>query len=199
MSPEAVSNAAEGDPTSVKTNQPENGEKNPMDKDERIANLEKDRVIMEEEFSKQLGLLGEKHANEAEVAHFWQRKHSELNQQFLKTDADLRVLRHENLARERQREERDREIRTRMSSLVNDRDSMRETYHANRTELQRKEEEIMHLRSQVKGLKDFVSTNSRTDGQVTDEVFAETMQRLGNGLQNWVIQYFRKMKIGIFQ
>jgi hypothetical protein len=35
------------------------------------------------------------------------------------------------------------------------------------------------------------------DGQVTDEVFGEIMQRLGNGLQNWIITNFRRVKIDI--
>ena len=77
-----------------------------------------------------------------------------------------------------------------------DRDTLREGYHLLKMELMHKDDEIARLRTQVKGLKDFVSTNSKTDGQVTDEVFGEMMQRLGNGLQNWVIQNFRKAKIG---
>jgi hypothetical protein len=167
-----------------------------IDKNARIAYLEKDMAMMEEEFSKELDQLGQKLTNESEISAYWQQKHSALNQQFLKTDTDLRMLRHEIATRDKQREERDRDVKTRISSLVLDRDGLKDAYHFAKTELARREEEIQQLRTQVKALKDFVSTNSRTDGQVTDEVFGEMMQKLGNGLQNWVIQNFRRAKIG---
>jgi hypothetical protein len=153
---------------------------------------------MEEEFSRELQQLSEKLTNESDSSKYWQQKHSALNQQFLKTDTDLRILRHEMAGWDKQREDRDKDVKTRISSLMLDRDTLREGYHLLKSDLKHKEEEIIRLRTQVKGLKDFVSTNSRTDGQVTDEVFGEMMQRLGNGIQNWVIQNFRKAKIGTY-
>ena len=36
------------------------------------------------------------------------------------------------------------------------------------------------------------------DEQLADEAFGERMQRLGNGLQNWVITNFRRVKLGMF-
>lgn len=152
---------------------------------------------MEEEFSRELHLLGEKLTNESEISTYWQQKHSALNQQYLKADTDLRVLQHEVASRDKQREDRDRDVKTRISSLMLERDTLREAYHLLKTDLKHKEDEVLRLRSQVKGLKDFVSINSRTDGQVTDEVFGEMMQRLGNGIQNWVIQNFRKARIDL--
>ncbi len=166
------------------------------EKASRIAYLEKEMAIMEEEFSRELQQLGEKLTNESDTSKYWQQKHSALNQQFLNTDTDLRILRHEIGSWDKQQEERDKDIKTRISSLMLDRDTLREGYHLLKSDLKRKDEEISRLRIQVKGLKDFVSTNSRTDGQVTDEVFGDMMQRLGNGIQNWVIQNFRKAKIG---
>jgi hypothetical protein len=56
---------------------------------------------------------------------------------------------------------------------------------------------IKSLQVQVRGLKSFVSTSLKMDEQVTDEAFGERMQRLGNGLQNWVITNFRRVKIGM--
>lgn len=50
----------------------------------------------------------------------------------------------------------------------------------------------------MRGLKEWVSTSTRTDGQTSDEVFGDGMARLGNGLQNWVIVNFRKAKMGEF-
>jgi activating signal cointegrator complex subunit 1 len=182
--------------TASNREQADNGSYGGEDKDARIAYLEKEMAIMEEEFSREIQTLGEKLTNESEISTYWQQKHSALNQQYLKADTDLHVLRHDVAAREKLREDRDKDVKTRISSLMLDRDTLREGYHLLKTELKHKEDEVLKLKSQVKGLKDFVSTNSRTDGQVTDEVFGEMMQRLGNGMQNWVIQNFRKAKLG---
>ncbi|KAI9738443.1 MAG: hypothetical protein M1818_005340 [Claussenomyces sp. TS43310] len=166
-----------------------------VDKASRIAMLEIEMAKMEDEFSRELLQLGEKITNEAETSQYWQQKHSKLHQQFLKVDADLRILRHENSLKEQQREERDRDIKTRISSLVLDRDTLREAYHVQLGDLKAKDQEIVQLRSQIKGLKDFVSVNSRTEGQIADEVLGEMMRGLGSGLQNWVIVNFRKSKM----
>jgi chromosome segregation ATPase len=194
-SPDASVSVSEAEATSS-CEQTEHGSSEIDDKNARIVYLEKDMAMMEEEFSKELDQLRLKLTNESEISAYWQQKHSALNQQFLKTDTDLRMLRHEIATRDKQREERDRDVKTRISSLILDRDGLKDAYHIAKVELTHREEEIQQLRTQVKALKDFVSTNSRTDGQVTDEVFGEMMQKLGNGLQNWVIQNFRRAKIG---
>ena len=175
--------------------QGEHGGSDVDNKNARIAALEKDIAIMEEEFSKELEQLGQKLTTESEITAYWQQKHSALNQQFLKTDADLRVLRHEVASRDKQRDDWDRDAKAFMSMMTG-RDGLKDAYHAAKVELARREEEIQQLRAQVKALKDFVSTNSRTDGQVTDEVFGELMQKLGSGLQNWVALNFRRARIG---
>lgn len=145
------------------------------EKDERIAYLEKEMTIAEREFQRQLDKLS---ANESETATFWQAKHSALNQQFLRTDTELRLLRAEVDVREGEREE------------------LRQGYGVLRRELRERDEEIRRLRGQVRGLKEWVSTSTRTDDQTSDEVFGDGMTRLGNGLQNWVIVNFRKAKLG---
>lgn len=144
------------------------------EKDERIAYLEKEMGIMEREFHRELDKLSQ---NESETATFWQAKHSALNQQYLRTDTELRLLRAEVEVREGEREE------------------LREGWEVLRRELKERDEEIRGLRGQVRGLKEWVSNSTRTDGQECDEVFGEGMARLGNGLQNWVIVNFRKAKI----
>jgi hypothetical protein len=64
--------------------------------------------------------------------------------------------------------------------------------------LDQKEEEVVELKAQVRGLKEWVSVSTRADGetQTSDEVFGEGMARLGNGLQNWVLVNFRRAKLG---
>ena len=147
------------------------------ERDERIAALEREMARMEREFTRELDKLSQ---NESETATFWQSKHSALNQQFLRTDTELRLLRSEVEVREAEREE------------------LRQGWEVLRRELKERDDEIRGLRGQVRGLKEWVSTSTRTDGQTSDEVFGDGMARLGNGLQNWVIVHFRKAKMGEF-
>jgi rubrerythrin len=167
-------------------------------KDKKIAELEKEIATMEDEFERELTQLSHKLTNENETAVFWQQKHSTLNQTFLKVDTDLRLLRQEVSAFQQGREERDRDIKTRISSLMLDRDAFREAYNEAMGDLRGKEEMIRELQGQVRGLKSWVSVSSKMDEQLADEAFGERMQRLGNGLQNWVITNFRRVKIGRF-
>ncbi|KAG8419338.1 hypothetical protein J3458_004213 [Metarhizium acridum] len=144
------------------------------EKDDRIAYLEREMDIMEREFQRELDKLSQ---NESETATFWQAKHSALNQQYLRTDTELRLLRAEVDVREAEREE------------------LRQGWEVLRRELKERDDEMRGLRSQIRGLKEFVSTSTRTDGQTSDEVFGDGMARLGNGLQNWVITNFRRTKL----
>lgn len=146
------------------------------DKDERIEYLENEMTIMEREFHRELDKLSQ---NESETATFWQAKHSALNQQFLRTDTELRLIRAEVEVREGEREE------------------LREGWAVLRRELKERDDEIRGLRGQVRGLKEWVSSSTRTEGQTCDETFGDGMTRLGNGLQNWVIVNFRKAKLNL--
>ncbi|KAG5982355.1 hypothetical protein E4U55_002021 [Claviceps digitariae] len=144
------------------------------EKDERIAILEKEMAVMRQDFSRQLHELRQ---SESETATFWQAKHSALNQQFLRTDTELRVLRSEAESQEAERRE------------------LRQGWDLLRREVKARDDEICLLKSQVRDMKKFLSTSTRTDGQTTDEVFGDGMARLGNGLQNWVITHFRRAKL----
>ena len=110
-------------------------------------------AIMEEAFARELQQLGEKLNNESDTSKYWQQKHSALNQQFLKTDTDLRILRHEAAGWDKQREERDKDVKTRISSLMLDRDTLREGYHLLKSDLKHKDEEISRLRTPSQRLK----------------------------------------------
>lgn len=190
------------DSASIKSVTDGNGSENEDDadsgsKDKKIAKLEREMATMENKFEQELSQLSHKLTNESETALFWQQKHSTLNQTFLKTDTDLRLLRQEVSTFQQSRDERDRDIKTRISSLLLDRDAFREAYNEAMGELRAKDDVVKALQGQVRGLKSFVSTSSKMDEQVTDEAFGEYMQRLGNSLQNWVITNFRRAKIGI--
>lgn len=146
-------------------------------KEETIDKLQAEMNLMEREFQRELDKLSQ---NESETATFWQTKHSVLNQQFLRADTELRLIRSEVEVRDAEREE------------------LRHGWEIMQREIKEKDAEVRGLKSQVRGLKEFVSTSTRTDGQTSDEVFGDGMARLGNGLQNWVIQHFRKAKLGKF-
>ncbi|KAJ2905252.1 hypothetical protein MKZ38_005954 [Zalerion maritima] len=148
-------------------------------RDERIASLEKELQVMENEFARELERAS---AAESETASFWQGKHSAVHTAYLRADTELRLLRAEVEVREAERGE------------------LREGWEMMRREAREREEVIRELRGQVRGLKEWVSKEARVDGgggSVSDEVFAEGMGRLANGLQNWVIVHFRKSKIDL--
>ncbi|ROW04215.1 hypothetical protein VSDG_00814 [Cytospora chrysosperma] len=147
------------------------------EKDKRIASLERELSAMETEFKRELDKLSQ---SESETASFWQAKHSALNQQFLRTDMELRLLKEEIRAREADTEAASRGWRDALEM-----------------ELKQKNDEIRDLKAQVRGLKEWVSASTRADGTTSDEVFGAGIANLGNGLQNWVITNFRKSKIDL--
>jgi hypothetical protein len=160
-------------------------EKEIEEKDAKIASLEKELAVMEDEFERELTSLSHKFTNENETSVFWQQKHSSLHQSFLKVDTELKLLRQEfSQLSGRDTVERERDVKTRISSLVMDRDAFREAYNEAMGELRDKEVEVEMLRGQVRGLKSFVSRSGVVGEQVADEVFGEGMGRLGNGVQN---------------
>ncbi|GAP83829.2 hypothetical protein SAMD00023353_0502430 [Rosellinia necatrix] len=112
--------------------------------------------------------------NESETASYWQAKYSSLNQQFLRVDTELRVLRTEVDVREAEKTE------------------LREEWELLQREISERDNEVRLLRSQITGLKQWVSTNTKKSDQASDEEFGEAIARLRNGLQNWAVSHFRK-------
>lgn len=146
------------------------------EKDDKIAELQRELVQLEAEFARQVELLSQ---NESETAAFWQTKHSNLNQQFLRTDTELRLLRAEVDVRDAEREE------------------FKEGWDLLKRELRERDDEVRRLQALNRGLKEQVSTSTRAyHEQTSDDQFGDDMARLGNGLQNWIIVHFRKAKIG---
>ncbi|KAK8130226.1 hypothetical protein PG999_002606 [Apiospora kogelbergensis] len=147
------------------------------EKDDRIAELQWELVQLEAEFARQVELLSQ---NESETAAFWQAKHSGLNQQFLRTDTELRLLRAEVDVRDAEREE------------------LKEGWDVLKRELRERDDEVRRLQALNRGLKEQVSTSTRAyHEQTSDDQFGDDMARLGNGLQNWIIVHFRKAKIDL--
>ena len=170
-------------------------------RDKRIAELE----AMMADYERTLAQMKEeKRQEESETAAHWQQKYSSLYKTYLNTDTDLRLLRQEASSFQKGREDRDRDYKTTISTLMQEREGFREAYNLAMGEKCVKDQaikelqiQIKELQSQVWGLKNFVSASSKMDEQVTDEFFAEQMQRLGNSLQNWVITNFRRAKLGM--
>ncbi|RTE83362.1 hypothetical protein BHE90_002182 [Fusarium euwallaceae] len=140
------------------------------EKDEKIAYLEKEMGIMEREFHRELDKLSQ---NESETATFWQAKHSALNQQFLRTDTELRLLRAEVEVREGEREE------------------LREGWEVLRRELKERDNEIRGLRGQTcdevfgdgmarlgNGLQNWVIVNFRKAKIKLDELDEATLAEI---------------------
>ncbi|KAK4214462.1 AKAP7 2'5' RNA ligase-like domain-containing protein [Rhypophila decipiens] len=185
-----------------------------VEKTNRISHLERELLIMESEFTRELDKLSR---SESETSSFWQAKYSSLNQQYLRTDTELRLLRSEqqqqqqqqqtssseksqNQERERQeqqqqqqQQQQEREAAAAAAALF------RSRYESLARQLRERDDEIRTLQGQIRGLKEWVSTSTRSDGtaQTSDEVFGEGMARLGNSLQNWVLVNFRRAKIEI--
>ncbi|ELQ37127.1 hypothetical protein OOU_Y34scaffold00618g17 [Pyricularia oryzae Y34] len=139
------------------------------EKDQRIAALERE--------------LDSLSHNESERAAFWQVQHSNLHQQFLRTDTELRLLRAEADLR------------------AAERDELRQDWDAARRDLAARECEVVDLRGQVRGLKEWLANSTRSaygggGDAPADDVFADGFSRLYNGLQNWIISNFRRTKLG---
>jgi hypothetical protein len=160
----------------------------------KIVEVEKELDTMATEFEKELTQLSHKLTNERETSQFWQQKHTSLHQTYLNTDTSLRLLRSELAAIQTSTsttQERDRGMKI-------ERDSYREAYTETLKEVAEREEEIQMLRTQVRGLKSWVSKGGqRGEEQVSDELIGERWAMLGNGLQNWVIVNFRRVKVGM--
>ncbi|KAI2468256.1 hypothetical protein F4781DRAFT_275694 [Annulohypoxylon bovei var. microspora] len=144
------------------------------EKDDKIAELKRELTVMEAEFTRELDKLCQR---EGETASFWQTKHASLNQQFARIDTELQLLRTEVDVREAERAE------------------LREGWEILRRELKERDDEIRSLKGHIAGLKQWVSTSTARGHQTSDEEFGDSMTKLGNGLQNWVIVHFRRTKL----
>ncbi|KAI0205484.1 hypothetical protein F4808DRAFT_234792 [Astrocystis sublimbata] len=138
---------------------------------DKIAELKRDLADNEANFTHTLDQLSQ---NESETSNYWQSRCSSLNQQFLRADTELRVL------------------RTEVDVRVAEKIELCEEYELLHEKLGERDSEIRSLRTQISGLKQWVSTNTKKSDQTSDEEFGDTIAKLRNGLQNWAVSHFRK-------
>ena len=125
---------------------------------------------------------------------FWQGKHGEIQDKYLKAESEARVLRANMFERDHLRKN---EWERKHEHLLAERDRCQDGYHAIQKTLREREDEIQQLRHHILGLKRNISTWTKVEGQVSDDVFTERIRTLGHDLQNWTINNFRRAKKGM--
>lgn len=162
---------------------------------EKVKQLEEELKVMEDAFRKEHDQLSKRAIDESERAALAQERYSDVHRDFLNKDTELKML---LMDVERQLGERERKTKYEWEAgYRQDRRKIEEALIEARIEAQNKEEENAVLRRQVLGLKEFVSTNRRTEGQVTDDVIAMRVKKLDGDLQNWVLSNFRRLHLGV--
>lgn len=131
-------------------------------------------------------------AEHARETTYWSNKHEEVHGQYLKAESDYRILQAGVADRNSMWK---REWERKNEHLLEERDRCRDGYHTARRVADELEDENQALRRQVLELKHSISTSTRTEGQVTDDVFREKVQNLGHDVQNWTINNFRRKDI----
>lgn len=126
---------------------------------------------------------------------FWKQKHDDVEDQYLKAESEVRILRANRADRDAMWR---REWERKNEHLLIERDRCREDYHTAQKTIQEREEEIQELSRRILGLKRNISTWTKLEGQISDDVFAEKIKTLGHDLQNWTINNFRRAKIGTY-
>ena len=169
-----------------------------MDKDALIARLSTSNALLEADFVTELSHLSTKLAQKSDELAELRDENQDLKDNLEGLGADFEAIRGERdeyrEAFER-KEALERENKTRISSLLIERDSLRGKYEAARAAAQDKDDEVELLRKQVQGLKQWVSSSGRTEGQVTDSAIRTSVSDLAAGLQNWVLKNFRRSKL----
>ena len=124
----------------------------------------------------------------------WQGKHDEIKEKYLKAESEARILRANMFDRDHLWK---KEWERKHEHLLAERDRFQDGYHAAQKTLREREDEIQQLRHHILGLKRDISTWTKVEGQVSDDVFTERIRTLGHDLQNWTIINFRRAKKGM--
>ncbi|KAI9718256.1 MAG: hypothetical protein M1812_004246 [Candelaria pacifica] len=158
-----------------------------------LENYKDDLQAVRASYDDVIADLRAKLSTEAQDKHFWSRKHEEVHREYLRTESDYRGLQTTMIDRDSQWKA---EWERKQAHVLLERDRCRESAHAAQKIARDRDDEVLELRRQVLDLKHSISTSTRTEGQITDDAFRDRIQRLGHDLQNWVINNFRKAKIG---
>ncbi|KAL8366027.1 hypothetical protein RB595_004691 [Gaeumannomyces hyphopodioides] len=87
------------------------------------------------------------------------------------------------------------DLRRELKELRDERGHLRSGLDTSRRDLAARDREVADLKGQVRGLKDWLATSTRAAGVApADDVFADGFSRLFNGLQNWLVGSFRRVK-----
>ncbi len=122
---------------------------------------------------------------------FWQDKHEEFQEKYLRAESEVRILRANMIERDSMWK---REWERKNEHILLERDRCQDGYHSAQKALREREEEVQELRRHILGLKHNISTWTKIEGQVSDDVFTERIRSLGHDLQNWTINHFRRAK-----
>ncbi|KAI9805445.1 MAG: hypothetical protein M1825_000696 [Sarcosagium campestre] len=133
-------------------------------------------------------------AEQSRERAYWARKHEEVHRDFMKAESEKRVLQASMSDRDARWK---REWERKNEHLLRELDRSRDRYHAAQKASWEHEKEAQELRRQVLELKHSISTSTRMEGQITDDVFRQKMQTLGHDIQNWTITNFRKAKLDV--
>lgn len=169
-----------------------------IDKDTIIARLSTSNAQLEASFVTELSHLSTALSETAESLAELQIDHQHLQDSWAGLNIDFAATRDENVRLREElehKEDGERENKTRISSLLIERDSLRGRYEAARASAQDRTDEVESLRAQVQGLKRWVSSSGRSEGQVTDSAIRTSVSDLAAGLQNWVLKNFRRSRL----
>ncbi|KAI9869353.1 MAG: hypothetical protein M1813_000142 [Trichoglossum hirsutum] len=126
--------------------------------------------------------------------NLWVSKHNEVRDEYLKLECELRNL-----------QGRLSEINTKWQAkweqesgqFHSETNQYRDALHIAQKEKQDRDNENQELRRQVLELKHSISTSTRMESVITDNMVRESVSTLGHHLQNWTINNFRKAKIDV--
>jgi hypothetical protein len=148
------------------------------------------------EITEMLSTVDSKLTDELQQKQYWMTKAGELHRDILRMESDhgrkMEGMRHD--LDTRNLEKWDQKNAHLISRLRN----MQDDFETADTLANQREGEIHDLKSQVLGLKHTIATSTRTEGQITDDTFRDSLGTLGHDLRNWVLNNFRphKAKIG---
>ncbi|KAH0555972.1 hypothetical protein GP486_006085 [Trichoglossum hirsutum] len=126
--------------------------------------------------------------------NLWASKHNEVRDEYLKLECELRTLQGRLSDLNAKWQAKWEQESGQFHSETN---QYRDALHTAQKEKQDLDNENQELRRQVLELKHSISTSTRMESVITDNMVRESVNTLGHHLQNWTISNFRKAKIDV--